>query len=96
MPYGGCSRSSRHILDMAGGEGRDLTVWEKANLRWRWEPVAANGLAFAWIDLNEAVAGPADIAPQAVTSNGTVHLTETRAEALRRRVKNCESLRPWQ
>ena len=33
---------------MAGGERRDLTVWEKANLHLAKGAPAANGLAFAW------------------------------------------------
>ena len=55
------ARLLRHILDMAGGERRDLTVWEKTNLHLAKGAPAANGLAFAWVDL-EALAGPADIA----------------------------------
>ena len=33
---------------MAGGERRDLTVWEKTNLHLAKGAPAANGLAFAW------------------------------------------------
>jgi len=33
---------------MAGGERRDLAVWEKANLHLAKGAPAANGLAFAW------------------------------------------------
>ena len=96
VPYSGMLEIVEHILDMAGGEGRDLTVWEKANLHMAMGALAANQLAFAWVDLNEALADPADVAPHAVTTNETAYLTEITAEALRRWVKNCESRRPWQ
>jgi hypothetical protein len=84
VPYGRMLKIVEHILDMAGGEGRDLTVWEKANLHRAIGALAANQLAFAWVDLNEALADPADVEPYAVTTNETAHLTEITAEALRR------------
>jgi len=91
--YAGLLRIAERILDMAvKEEGRELTIWEKANIRLAIGAIAHGHLPMAWGDLNEALADPADIAPNIVSANEAAQLEEIKTETFRRDVRHLQGL----
>ena len=84
------------ILDMVEVDVRELTVWEKANLRLALGSLLMGKLRLAWTDLDLALAEPEDLAPDTVPSKEAAEkLAEFRITDYRRALKYLIGIAPW-